>query len=53
MEDVKWFSLEDVRKAVKISTSFDVAWTDSAEFKIPPPVALAHVLIKAWSEGKK
>lgn len=53
MEDVKWFSKEDVKNAVKRSSSadFQSTWNDSTELKVPPPVALAHVLIRAWAES--
>jgi NAD+ diphosphatase len=42
MTDVQWFSREDVRLALK---------GENPQLTVPDPIAIAHHLIKAWSEG--
>lgn len=44
MDDVRWFPIERVRAAMS-GAGDDV-------FKLPPPIAIAHQLIKAWLNGE-
>jgi NAD+ diphosphatase len=43
MMDVRWFSRDDVRSALK---------GDNPDLRVPAPIAIAHHLIKAWAEGQ-
>ena len=43
LEDVRWFSLEQVRAALAGSSS---------ELFVPPPFAVANHLVAAWAEGR-
>jgi len=47
MEDIQWFSKEQVRAAVEVSYKA-MSYTNSEEFRIPPPSAIAHQIIKSW-----
>jgi len=47
LEDAKWYTKEEVLKSLSRA-----GWGDSIEFHIPPPIAIAHHLIKNWAESK-
>ena len=42
LEELRWFSREDVRQALR---------GEAKDFFVPPPIAIAHHLLKAWVEG--
>lgn len=42
MTDVRWFSRDEVRLALK---------GENPNLQVPDPIAIAHHLIKAWAEG--
>ena len=43
MTDVRWFSRDEVRSALK---------GENPHLRVPAPIAIAHHLIKAWAEGE-
>lgn len=42
MADVRWFSRSEVLRALNL---------DNPDLMVPPPIAIAHVLIREWAEG--
>ncbi len=42
LEELRWFSREEVRQAL---------CGKAKDFFVPPPIAIAHHLLKAWAEG--
>ena len=44
MNDVQWFSKETVKKAI--------SGDPSVPFLIPPPLTIAHQLIRRWVDGE-
>ncbi len=43
LDEARWFSREEIRRAYNDPSSVD--------FGIPGRIAIAHHIIKAWSEG--
>ena len=43
MSDVRWFSRDEVRLALK---------RENPNLQVPDAIAIAHHLIKAWAEGE-
>lgn len=48
LEEVRWFPREELRALLSGDTS---GWADIDGFGVPPPFAIAHQLMKAWTEG--
>lgn len=57
LEDAKWVTVEEVRKALKVprppadSVSASKNGTDDGSFYLPPHTAIAHQLLSAVAEG--
>jgi len=49
LEDARWFTLEEARQAMIASMSAD-SFMKSTEVRLPPPMAIAHQLVRAWIE---
>jgi NAD+ diphosphatase len=45
LEDARWFERERVLRALRDPAS-------EPDFAVPPPMAIAHHLIRAWVEGE-
>jgi NAD+ diphosphatase len=48
LEEVRWFHKDELKALLSGDTS---GWADIDGFGVPPPFAIAHQLMKAWSEG--
>ena len=48
LEEVRWFRKDELRALLNGDTS---GWGDIEGFGVPPPFAIAHQLMKAWTEG--
>lgn len=52
LEDAKWFSRGEVKKAVEAHMSGDKETKEEElQLRLPPPYAIAYQLVKAWVEG--
>ena len=48
LEEVRWFHREELRAVLAGSTA---GWGDSEGVGVPPPFAIAHQLMKAWTQA--
>ena len=48
LEEVRWFQRDELRAVLGGSAA---GWGDSEGVGVPPPFAIAHQLMKAWTEG--
>lgn len=52
LEDARWFSREEVRTAVELSCVDPMPWLKSSgdrpSFVVPPPMTIAHCLMRYW-----
>ena len=48
LEEVRWFHKDELRALLGGDTS---GWGDIEGFGVPPPFAIAHQLMKAWTES--
>jgi NAD+ diphosphatase len=48
LEEVRWFKKDELRALLSGDTS---GWGDIEGFGVPPPFAIAHQLMKAWTEA--
>ena len=48
LEEVRWFHRDELRAVLAGSTA---GWGDSEGVGVPPPFAIAHQLMKAWTQG--
>jgi NAD+ diphosphatase len=48
LEEVRWFSKDELRALLSGDTA---GWGDIEGFGVPPPFAIAHQLMKAWTES--
>lgn len=51
LEDARWFTHEEAKQAVSAGGATD-AWLKSTTTRLPPPIAIAHQLVKAWVDKK-
>ncbi len=47
LEDARWFTYQEAKEAVSAALVTD-AWLKSTAVRLPPPIAIAHQLVKAW-----
>jgi NAD+ diphosphatase len=47
LEDARWFTLDEAKQAVSAALATD-AWLKSTAIRLPPSIAIAHQLVKAW-----
>jgi len=52
LEDARWFTREEAKEAVAASLPND-SWLKSTTIRLPPPFAIAHQLVKAWTMENK
>ena len=48
LEEVRWFHRDQLRAILAGNTA---GWGDVGGVGVPPPFAIAHQLMKAWTEG--
>ena len=55
LEEVRWFSRDELRRILQAQAQpqgSGGAWGDVDGVGVPPPFAVAHQLMKAWTEGR-